>query len=217
MMRFRANDMRKLIFILPFIGLLGCEPPADTMRLLDQLVVSTNYDPEANFSQFTTYSMATDTIGFFSNKSTNDTILVQSAKSNYARPVLTKLQQNLQARGFQRVTRKEDPDLRVNVYVVNDFNVYQQVSYPGYYYPSYYGYGYGYGGYYGGYPYVSTYSQNTGALIVEILDLRHITPDKKVKAIWTASMGDVYSTIDLIKQSEEALDQAFTQSPYLGR
>lgn len=208
--------MKKLFFVLPWIALLSCAPPDDTMRLLDQLVVSTNYDTEASFSQYTTYSMATDTIGFFSNHS-NDTIIVQTSSSSYPRPVLSRIQQNMQSRGFQRVDRNADPDLRVNVYVVNDFNVYQQVSYPGYYYPSYYGYGYGYGGYYGGYPYVSTYAQNTGALVVEILDLRHITPDKKVKSIWNAYMGDVYSTIDLIKQSEEAIDQAFVQSPYLGR
>lgn len=211
------RDMKYLFFILPAVMLLGCEPPADTMRLLDQLVVSTNYDPDADFSKFATYSMATDTIGFYSNQSPNDTIIVQTSSNNYPRPVLNKLQQNLAARGFQRVGRREDPDLRINVYVVNDFNVYQQINYPGYYYPSYYGYGYGYGGYYGGYPYVSTYSSNTGALIVEILDLRNITADKKVKAIWTASMGDVYSTIDLVKQSEAALDQAFIQSPYLGK
>ena len=210
-------EMKKLLFLIPAIVAMACEPPADTMKLLDQLVVSTTYDPEVEFSQYTTYSMATDTIGFFSNQSPNDTIIVQTSSNNYARPVLSKVQQNLQARGFQRVGRNEDPDMRINVYVVNDFNVYQQVNYPGYYYPSYYGYGYGYGGYYGGYPYVSTYASNTGALIVEILDLRHITADKKVKSIWNASMGDVYSTINLIKQSEEALDQAFVQSPYLAR
>lgn len=199
------------------IILLACEPPADTLRLLDQLVVSTNYDTDADFSQYTTYSMATDTIGFYSNQSPNDTIIVQNSKNNYARPVLNRVQQNLNARGFERVSRNEDPDLRVNVYVVNDFNVYQQVNYPGYYYPSYYGYGYGYGGYYGGYPYVTNYATNTGALVVEILDLRNPAADRKLKSIWNAYMGDVYSTIDLIKQSEEALDQAFLQSPYLGR
>lgn len=209
--------MKKILWFLPILALLACEPPADTMRLLDQLVVSTNYDPQANFSQYSTYSMATDTIGFYSNQSPNDTIIVQSSRTNYPRPVLQKIQQNLQERGFQRVDRNADPDLRINVYVVNDFNVYQQVNYPGYYYPSYYGYGYGYGGYYGGYPYVSTYATNTGALVVEILDLRNVTPDKKLKSIWNAYMGDVYSTIDLVKQSEEALDQAFVQSPYLGR
>ena len=213
--------MKKLLIffsmVVVIVVALACEPPADTLRLLDQLVVSTNYDPEANFSQYTTYSMATDTIGFFSNQSPDDTIVVQTSTSNYPRPVLAKVQQNLQARGFQRVARDANPDLRINVYVVNDFNVYQQVNYPGYSYPSYYGYGYGYGGYYGGYPYVTNYTTNTGALVVEILDLRNPTADRKLKSIWNAYMGDVYSTIDLVKQSEEALDQAFVQSPYLGR
>ena len=192
----------------------SCEPEPDTRRLLDQLVVSTNYDTEAQFSNFTTYSIATDTIGFVSNKSPNDTIIVQK-NSIFPRPVLQRVESNLNAIGYNRVDKNASPDLRINVYVVNDFNLFQQVVYNNYYYPSYYGYGGGYGGYYG-YPYVNTYATNTGSLIVEILDLRNVTADKKVKVLWSAYMGDVYSTIDLVKQSEEAIDQAFVQSPYLG-
>lgn len=196
--------------------LLACEPQEDQVKLLDQLVVSTNYDKDVSFAGFTTYSMATDTLGFVSNRNPNDTIIVQSSSSNYARPVLAAVEQNLNAQGYQRVARNEDPDLRINVYVINDFDLYQQVVYPGYYYPSYYGYGYGYGGYYG-YPYVNTYATNTGSLVVEILDLRHVTADNKVKVIWAAYMGDVYSTINLVKQSEDAINQAFVQSPYISR
>jgi Domain of unknown function (DUF4136) len=193
----------------------SCQPPADTMRLLDDLVVSTSYDKEINFSQYTTYSIATDTLGLVSNNSPNDTIITHG-KSPYPRPVIQKIQSNLVALGYSRVDNDEDPDLRINVYVVNDFNLFQEVVYSNYYYPSYYGYGYGYGSYYG-YPYVNTYATNTGSLVIEILDLRNITTDKKVRVIWSAYMGDVYSTIDLIKQSEEAIDQAFIQSPYLGK
>jgi len=198
---------------MPFVW--SCQPEPDTARLLDDLVVSTNYDTGVDFANFTTYSIATDTIGFVSNKSPNDTIIVQK-DSNYPRPVLQRVQANLNDLGYTRVDQNADPDLRINVYVVNDFNLFQQVVYSNYYYPSYYGYGYGYGSYYG-YPYVNTYATNTGSLIVEILDLRNVTADKKVKVLWSAYMGDVYSTIDLIKQSEDAIDQAFVQSPYLGK
>ena len=201
-----------IAFICTGSVLLGCEPEPDTMRLLDQLVVSTNYDDGVNFQSYSTYSIATDTIGFISNQS-NDTILIHT-KSQYPRPVLQKVVTNLNAAGYTRVGRNENPDMRINVYVVNDYNLYQQVIYPNYYYPSYYGYGYGYGGYYG-YPYVNTYASNTGSLVIEILDLKTITPDNKVKVVWGAYMGDVYSAIDVIKQSEEAIDQAFIQSPYL--
>ncbi|HEY5919884.1 MAG TPA: DUF4136 domain-containing protein [Chryseolinea sp.] len=199
--------------ICGFLSLLwSCQPEPDSLRLLDELVVSTSYDSNVDFQTYSTYSIATDTIGFVSNQA-NDTILVQT-ETDYPRPVLQKVINNLNAVGYSRVAPGDNPDMRINVYVVNDFNLFQQVIYPDYYYPSYYGYGYGYGSYYA-YPYVNTYATNTGSLVVEILDLKNVTPDNKVKVIWGAYMGDVYSTIDLIKQSENAIDQAFVQSPYL--
>lgn len=209
--------MRKYIVLagVIWIAVSSCQPPTDTMRLLDELVVSTSYDNEVNFAQYTTYSIATDTIGLVSNKSPNDTILTQG-KSAYPRSVLLKVQSKMSGIGYNRVDNNEDADLRINVYVVNDFNLFQEVVYSNYSYPSYYGYGYGYGSFYG-YPYVNTYATNTGSLVIEILDLKNITPDKKVRVIWSAYMGDVYSTIDLIRQSEEAIDQAFVQSTYLGK
>jgi hypothetical protein len=205
--------MKRVFVLIAVLALWSCRPEDDSRRLLDDLVVSTNYDTGIDFSDYSTYSMATDTIGFVSNRAPNDTILVES-DDRYPRPVLQAVQQNLSALGYTRVEKNEDPDWRINVYVVNDFNISQQLVYPNYYYPSYYGSGYGYGSYYG-YPYVNTYASNTGSLVVEILDLRNVTADKKVKVIWSAYMGDVYSTIDLIKQSQDAISQAFTQSPYI--
>ncbi|HMG91353.1 MAG TPA: DUF4136 domain-containing protein [Chryseolinea sp.] len=196
--------------LLPFAW--SCQPEPDSIKLLDELVVSTTYDNAVDFQTYSTYSIATDTLGFVSNQA-NDTILIQ-AKTDYPRPVLQKVIGNLNALGYTKVNKSDNPDMRINVYIVNDFNLFQQVIYPDYYYPSYYGYGYGYGSYYA-YPYVNTYATNTGSLVIEILDLKNVTPDNKVKVIWGAYMGDVYSTIDLIKQSEKAIDQAFVQSPYL--
>jgi hypothetical protein len=157
----------------------------------------------------------TDTIGFVSNRNPIDTIIVHQ-QSDYPRPVLKSIVSNLNSLGYSKVSEDEDPDLRVNVYVINDYNLYQQIIYPSYYYPSYYGYGYGYGSLYG-FPYVNTYAVNSGSLVIELLDLKNITPDNKVKVIWSAYMGDVYNTADLIKQTEKAIDQAFLQSPYLNR
>jgi hypothetical protein len=208
--------MKKYFVLIASVAALwSCKPEDDAQRLLDQLVVSTTYDNTINFTGYTTYSMSTDTIGFISNTPNSDTILVQK-KSDYPRPVLQQVEQNLTAKGYTRVAKNQNPDLHINVYVINDFNIYQTLNYSNYYYPSYYGYGYGYGGYYG-YPSVSTYASNTGSLVVEILDLRNITPDNKVKVLWSAYMGDVYSTIDVIKESQDAIDQAFVQSPYIGR
>lgn len=211
--------MRSLIVIVMAAMLaLACHQEPDTEPLVDQLVVATNYDPEADFSAYSTYTIARDTIGFISNRS-NDTIMT-SPKSTFPRHVLTLIRQNMEARGYTEVARDEDPDVGVNVLVANDYNVFQEIVYPGYGggfgYPGYYGYpGYwGYGSYYY-YPFVNTYAYNTGVLIIELVDLKNRTPDNQVKVVWNAQMGDVYSTIDLQRQSEEAIHQAFIQSPYL--
>ena len=209
------------IFISLLIIVIGalswsCQTEPDSEKLIDQMVVSTNYDPEADFSAYTTYAIPTDTIGFISNNST-DTIIT-SPESTFPRHVLSAIRRNLDDRGYVRVGRNEDPDIGVNVMVVNDFNMFQEVVYPGGYgYPgSYYSGYYGYGSYYY-YPYVNTYAYNTGVLIIELVDLKNRTPDNKVKVVWDAYLEDVYSTIDRLKQSEDAINQAFIQSPYLGK
>jgi len=201
--------------LLVISTLWACQPERDPLKLYDELVVSTGYDDAIDFSSYSTYSIATDTIGFVSNRNPDDTILYHP-DSEYPRPVLQRIESNLNQLGYIRVDKDQDPDWRINVYVVNDFNLFQEVYYPSYYYPSYYGYGYGYGSFYG-YPYVNTYATNTGSLVIEILDLRNITPDNKIKVIWSAYAGDVYNTIDLIKQTEKAIDQSFVQSPYLSK
>ncbi len=212
--------MRKLLFILagiPSLFLSGCQTEPDAAKLIDEMVVSTNFDPDADFDTYLTYAIPTDTIGFFSNRS-NDTIIVAS-NSTYPAPVLNAIRSNLDARGYIRVDRTEDPDIGINVMVVNDFNLFQEIVYPGGYYGypgSYYSGYWGYGSYYS-YPYVNTYAYNTGVLVIEMVDLRNRTPDNKVKVVWDAYIGDVYSTINRIAQSEEGIDQAFLQSPILDK
>ena len=203
-----------LVSSLMLLG--GCRPEPDTAQLVDQLVVSTNYDNEVDFSAFNTFAIPTDTLGFVSNSSP-DTILVAS-QSTYPRPVLTAINGELTMRGYARVAKNESPDLGVNVLVANDFNVFQSVVYPSYYgnYGNYYSGYYGYGGYYS-YPYVNTYVKNTGVLIIELVDLKNRTPDNKVRVVWSAYLGDVYSTLDLQQETAEGIHQAFIQSPYLGK
>jgi hypothetical protein len=204
--------MKKLLVgILVVLVLWGCQTEPDNLKLFDELVVSTNFDTEATFSSFATYAIPEDTIGFVSESNPDDTILVATSQNRYyPRKVLEQVMSNMDDRLYNRVDRSQNPDLGVNVYVVEDLNVFQQVVDPGYYYPYYYGYG----SYYS-YPYINTYAYNTGALVVEIVDLKNVTVDKKVRVIWNAYMGDVYSAINLEEQSLEAIDQAFVQSNYL--
>ncbi|MEJ7646605.1 MAG: hypothetical protein WKF87_18555 [Chryseolinea sp.] len=59
--------MKKFLALLS-VGILewSCQPEEDTLRLLDDLVVSTNYDTNINFNNYTTYSISTDTRREFS-------------------------------------------------------------------------------------------------------------------------------------------------------
>lgn len=206
-----------VLLLLAPVFLWSCQPEPDSAALLDQLVVSTNFDPNADFREYTTFAIPTDTIGFISNNS-NDTIIVAS-KSSFPRPILAAIRSNIEARGYTCVDRTENPDLGVNVLVVNDLNVFQEVVYPGGYgYPgSYYSGYYGYGSWYY-YPYINTYAYNTGVLVIEVVDLKNKTPDNKVRVVWDAYLGDIYNTLyDVKDQCVEGINQAFVQSPYFDK
>lgn len=197
-------------------ALLSCQTEPEPQKLYDELVVSTNFDETADFSSYLTYAIPTDTIGFLSNSSP-DTIIV-AQESSFPRPVLEAIKQQMDEAGYVRVNRVENPDLGVNVTVVNDFDVFREIVYPD---PYYYGGGY-YSNYYGYanpyyYPYVNTYAYNTGVLMIELVDLKNRNADNQVRVIWTAYLGDVYSTLDLIPQAEAGIEQAFNQSPYIQR
>ena len=209
--------IKYLSFAILAACVLGCQQEPDSKELYNELVVSTNYDPEANFGAYSTYAIPTDTIGLITNVETNDTLITAQDGSSFPRPVLSAIRSAMEARGYTRVAHNENPDLGVNVVVVNDFNVFQQVVYANpYAYNNYYSGYYGYNSWYY-YPYVNTYVSNTGVLIIELVDLKNKTPDNKVRVIWDAYLGDVYSTIKLIDQTTAGIDQAFLQSPYIGK
>jgi hypothetical protein len=209
--------MRKLIgFLILAIALISCQPQPEPAQLYDQLVVSTNAAENVNFSNYATYAIATDTIGFLSNDPQDDTIYVSSNQDDYPTTILDQIRSNLNARGFTRIDRKSSPDLGVNVTIVKDFNVFQQVIYPSYnYYPgSYYSGYYGYGSAYY-YPYVSTSVYRSAVLVIELVDLKNRTPDNKVQIVWNAYLGDLYSVIDRQQETISAIDQAFKQSSFI--
>jgi hypothetical protein len=202
---------RYFIFLAVLPVIWSCEPEVDNRRLLDQLVVSTNYDPEAVFENYGTYAISTDTIGYVSN-TTNDTIWTYKAgTATYPRDVISAVRKEMVANGYTEVDRTENPDVGMNIYIVENLNLFQQV-----YYPSYYSSYYGYGGYYY-YPYVQTYAYNTATLVVEMVDLKNRDASNKVKIVWNAYMGDVVNSVDYIQQSVDAIKTAYGQSPYLNQ
>lgn len=205
------NVMKRSFFFLAVIpALWACEPEPDNLRLLDQLVVSTNYDPDAQFADFATYTIPTDTIGYVSNTS-RDTIWTFTTAQPYPRTVIKEVRDQMDLSGHEYVDRDEDPDVGMNIYIIENLNLFQQV-----YYPNYYSNYYGYGGYYY-YPIVQTYAQNTATLVVEMIDLKNRNANNQVKIVWNAYMGDVVNSVNYEQQSKDAIKTAFGQSEYLRR
>jgi hypothetical protein len=186
----------------------ACRPEPEGVELVDELVVKTKVAPDVDFSAYQTYTIPTDTIGYLTNVDPNDTIREYSPSFPYPRLVIDAVKENLDTE-FTKTDIDNNPDLGVNVYVVNGLNIYQEVVTP--YYDSYY-YGY-YGSYYGSY--IATYVTNRATLIVEIVDLKNQDVNGGVKVLWTAFMGDVINSLDYEQQSVDAIHQAFDQSPYI--
>jgi hypothetical protein len=203
------NIMKRYLFFLALIpALWSCEPEADNLRLLDQLVVSTNYDPDAAFGNYKYYTIPKDTIGYVSNTS-RDTIWTFTTAQPYPRSVIQAVRSQMDSIGYEYVDRDQDPDVGMNIYIIENLNLFQQV-----YYPNYYSNYYGYGGYYY-YPVVQTYAQNTATLVVEMIDLKNRNANNQVKIVWNAYMGDVVNSVNYEKQSIDGIKTAVRQSPYL--
>lgn len=208
-----------IILVLLIIG-FSCDSP-DIDQLSDDFIVSTNYDPEANFSNYSTYVIS-DTIALFSNDP-DDTIL----DSDAARPIISAIRANMSERGFQFAERNANPDLGVIVYTFSNVNLVNiPTGYwwnsPGWYWDPYYfgGYGYGYGYPYYYYPYSYTYAYQNGGLMVEIVDLKSYQQNNnRYRVLWSMYAGGVLSGNDErnIDQSVSAVHQAFTQSPIISR
>lgn len=197
--------MRKAIIILSMFTLLGCGTQPQLSELVNDMVVLTNFDETVDYSQYVTYTMPLDTVGLVSN-TTNDEYLADA----YASLITSAVKRNLDQTNHTMVGFNDDPDIGINVLIVNDLSVSQSVYYPSYYYPSSYGY-YGYGGY-GGYYGIPTYSYSQQAmLVIEFVDIR------TEKSIWLANIGDLVNSFDTSTKTREAIDQAFKQSPFLNR
>lgn len=192
--------------------LLGCFGDPDSTSLSTDLVVATDRDLSADFGNYLTYHIS-DTIPKITDDR-NDTLLV----GDPALRIVNKIKENLNARGYTFVERDEDPDLAVIPVVIRISNLSGTCTgwwwgYPGYWEPPYWGYpGYGYY-----YPFCGFYSWDTGTLAIDMVDLRNADDSGTLDALWNSSMFGVLTTNEQanLNRALKAIDQAFTQSPYI--
>ena len=172
---------------------MACQPEPNSIDLVQNMLVQTNYESTANFSSYSTYALALDTLGFFYGDAPTDTILL----GTYAEKITAQIKFNMDKAGYTSVPNYSNPDLAINAFVLRDFGVIQSLSYPGYY-GSYSGYYnpkyYGFKNYYG-YPYLNIYNYNTATLVIEIIDMKNKDGQGK--------LGDLGKTMQQMEENEK--------------
>jgi len=182
----------------------------------DYDVVLTAYDAKTNFGAFKTFFMP-DTVfrvGDTTQKVTND----------FDDAILSTVESNYEARGYQRVTdtlTAPRPDFVVLVAKSASTSFYYTGGWYGGYYPWYGGwYPWGPGwGYYPWYPVGTVGSYSQGSVFIDMIDpARTDTTQKLIGSVWLGSVNGVLgdATSSTRQRIYNSINQMFIQSPYLG-
>jgi hypothetical protein len=168
----------------------------------------TNYDTSANFSSFRTFSIA-DSVALVSNNGNT-----RKVRSSNDAAYISAVESALVQRGFVKVAHDQHPDLGVTVSrIMNNYT--QVVSYNDYgYYGSYWDpYYWGYPGYDYYFPtYYGVYNVNEEAVAIDIVDLKNVSQNNELKAIWSGLIRG--SGIDNPATIQSQVMQLFNQSSY---
>ena len=196
-------------------ALASCEKDPDMGKLDDNYLVYTNYDKKADF-KVPTFYLAPQILVISDSKEP------EYLEGEGAEQILAAYTDNMIARGYAAATNKESADLGIQVsYIASTyyFTSYTQPEwwwgYPGYWGPGYWGGNWG-GGWY--YPYAVTYSYSTNSFLTEMVNLKAEQGDsKKLPVVWTSYLTGFETGSKAINRTlaVEAVNQSFTQSPYL--
>ena len=209
--------MKRFVPILLVLFLFAaCEKEPNTDDLDDNFLVYTDYDKTEDFGSFTKFYIPDSILLITDSKE------AQYWKDDNALRIIEACVDNMEERGYQRVDKKDQADLGIQMSYVEDTHYFTGYSdpywwwdYPGYWYPGYWG---NWGGWY--YPYRVVYSYNVGSLLTELISLevnKTTTNTKKLSVIWDAYMTGLLSSSHRINTelAITAVNQAFIQSPYL--
>lgn len=208
---------KTLLFTCTLAALLAsCEKDPDMGKLDVDMVVYTDHDSNADFGKFHTYYLP-------------DSILeagqvhAEYWKDENAKAVISAVQSQMQQRGYVRTTEKAKADVGVQLSYLAQTNQVITGGYWGGWWDSYY-----WGGWWGGwnYPFPVSYSYNTHALILEMVNLTGQekmraeagnSSSQKLPVVWYASASGYQfsnnrANMQLLLQ---AVDQAFGQSAYI--
>jgi Domain of unknown function (DUF4136) len=196
--RFWLSLSSLLILVSLVFALQSCYP-GDEITPADTDIVATFYDKAANFDTKLTYAIR-DSI----TRLDEDGNPVFEA-GPYDAQIINKIKTNLDNTGFTEVANPSDAD--VIVFVAANNSTWVSGGCYSWWYSWYYPYY--------GWCYPVYYTYETGTLIIVMLDA-NATEQKD--ALWVATINGILedSSAGILDRVYKGIDQAFTQSPYLG-
>jgi hypothetical protein len=197
--------MKQKILAMAFIaGLLffgGCYPDG-AEYYEDTDIVYTDYDDQFDFSSKGTYSIPDKIVKITGNL--NEGELPEFIKEPYNSQILNNIEKNMTSMGYTKVEDPANADMVLFPAVWTNTTIYYWYDYWCWYYPYYCGWGWGY-------PSVTAYT--TGTLVMSLVadGDEYVEPAK----VWTGAANGLLSGAYDVTRVNNAIDQAFNQSPYL--
>ncbi len=209
----------KQVFPMLFAAALlvtACEKTPDTGKLDDDYLVYTDYDAETDFAKFTTFYVP-DSVLIIDNSSNKPKFLYGTPASEL---IIANYVKGMEQAGYVRTLDKANADLGMQVsYVEDTYSFRYYNNYPWWYgYPWYWNFGYwgNWGGWY--WPYSIIYSYSTGSVLGELVDLTlPESTSKQLRVVWSSYISGLLNNDGTLNTTEvkQAIEQAFSQSPYL--
>lgn len=200
-----------LLTISTLVMVSSCsKDPLQNMTEEESRIYITNHDSTVNFGSYKTYSIV-DSVSLIDNGR-----FAGREATSWDLQMISAIQNAMNARGYSRVDRSQNPDLGINVSRVyststNFVNLSDYWGYyDGYYDPYYWGYG-GYDYYFP--PSYGVYQNTEAALSIDMLDLKNASGTQTIKGVWNGLIrGEGIFISSNVQSQVQAL---FDQSPYL--
>jgi hypothetical protein len=216
------------------LGACATKPASD--ELLSGVVVATKFDTQVNFGSFDTFAV-NPTVSVVRDVGDGGILPPVSTMG-----IVERITSNMSARGYQQVGVSERPNLGLQATVYLQINT-ATVGFTGFWWgapgfastPAFWGFPTA--GYFEPWAY-GTVAYRSGTLVIEMADLRDVgvpgTLDASVGPVPDAGDGGAATRLEIVwsayahgvtqellasfgPQTDEAIDQAFIQSPYIQR
>lgn len=196
---------------------VACQHEPSTSDFYGDYMVYTDHDTEIDFGAFTTYFLP-DSILLIGNRHK-----AEYWKDERAQRIIAAAVNGFDAAGYQRVDDKTTASFGVQMSYVEQVTYFvgYDYAYWWWYYPYYWNPGY-WGSWWDGwhYPYYVQYGYTAGSLLMEMVDLEaEASEGTPLPVVWDTYIGGLLSSSERVNldRAVTAVEQAFTQSPYLKR